>query len=232
MVERPIVTVPRSLMRVTAVDWDIDWREKGAREATDGSMQTVIAAAPRWVGTVPLRLTPETILAWRAIRDEARGRTGLYRLPLVDPLGINLAAGHIPAALRNLGVPFSTDERFLTGQGFSYLPAVELVAAAAPGDRVLILRDLGFGHPLRVGMFLSHNDWPIRITSRTEIEDDDGPLVEVTVAPFLRNAIPAGALIEMAATGIFEVTDGSGNPAYDLSRISTPTLNVQEWLNR
>jgi len=228
MTARPIVTVPRSLMRQTAVDWDIDWREKSAGEGTDGTGQTVISAAPRWFGSVPLVLPRASALEWRALRHTARGRTGLYRLPMIDPLGYSDA--DIVGA--GSGLPFTSGRRFDTGSGVAYRPTVEMHEAAAAGATRITVRETQAVHPLRIGMLISHDDWPVEITSRTDDTDDGVPVVTLELAPFLRAPIPAGALIELAATGIFECFDGSGNPVYDLTRVARPTMNFREYLNR
>lgn len=219
--DRPLVTVPRDLMRVTAVDWDIDWRERGAsREATDGSQQLVIGGAPRWVGTAALALRPQDILRWRAIRDTARGRTGLYRIPMVDPIGFS-ATG-----LGSHG--FSTGEPFSTGEGFADRPVLEAVAPSAAGATEVRVVSRAPAVPLKAGMFLSFGDWPVRITAVLT----EGGVITLTVAPFLRTAIAEGELIDLEAFGIFEVPDGSGNPGYGLSRVSEPSLTLREWVNR
>lgn len=228
MVSRPFVSVPRSLVRISAVDWDIDWRERSAGAGNSDSTQVVIGPAPRWFGSVPLVLPRQATLEWRALRLTARGRTGIYRMPMVDPLGICITR----TTSEGLGLPFSTGERFSTGKGFRYKPTLTNVGAAAAGANEIVVSENQATHALRLGMLLSHDDWPFAVTSITSDTLGGDPVFVLTFEPFLRAAIPDGDLIEMDATGLFECVDGSGNPAYDMNRVAQPIVNFREWINR
>lgn len=223
--QRKIITVPRSLFRVLDVNWDIDWRGQSAGASTDGVTRTTYNAFPRWVGSPSIVLGREWVSQWRAIRGAAQGMVNLYRLPMVDPVcGV---FGSVSDQVQYQGLPFSTDQRFSTGYGFEYAPFI-YAKAASRGDTVLRLVIASDGDVPRVGQFISHDDYPYMVTS---ITPDVSGGIEVGIQMPLRQKIPVGAEIQLAAYGVFEAAEeGMGNPAYGLDLVSRPRLSFREWL--
>ena len=79
-------------MRMAQVNWDIDWRGQPSAERSDGSTQVVNNAFPRWVGSPRVVLNSGQLAQWRAIRWQAQGRLGIYRVFMVDPHVFNRRA--------------------------------------------------------------------------------------------------------------------------------------------
>ncbi|MDJ0631051.1 MAG: hypothetical protein QNJ44_22525 [Rhodobacter sp.] len=230
MTKREIITVPWSLFGMTEVDWDIDFREQGALENIAGGTQVVYSAFPRWIGSPSLVLNRAEILAWRAHRWHAGGLRGVFRIFMKDPAAVNLRAIAGADAYIEPGVPFSTGAVFATGEGLQYSPTVETVGAAAKGATEMVIDPATAEFPIVPGMIVSHDDWPIGITSVTT----EGSYQRLTFRPEgLRGAIPDQGRISLLPTGLFEAsTAGMGNPAYGLDRVSRPRLQLREWINR
>ena len=131
MTRRRIVTLPRSLMRMLAVGWDIDWRGRSTGDTVNGINQIVHTAFPRWTGEATLHLRRETLLHWRAVRMAAQGQVNIYRVPMVDPLALDFASA--TAGTAATGIPFSTAQPFSTGQGFAHVPTCVAATDAAAG---------------------------------------------------------------------------------------------------
>ena len=92
---RPIVTVPYALMRMTQVDWWIDWRGQGS-ERNDGNTKTVYNRAPIWRGQFSLAL-PVALLQ----RGHDAGAVDFLRLGRAHVLldvAIGPALAHCPHA--------------------------------------------------------------------------------------------------------------------------------------
>ncbi|MBB3995311.1 hypothetical protein GGR95_002966 [Sulfitobacter undariae] len=222
---RLIVTIPRSLMRVTKVNWWIDWRGQSGGSGNDGTEQVVYNKFPRWIGSPEMRLRGEAILQWRAHMMSARGRVGVFRVPMVDALSY---APDLYGGSSN-GIPFNTGQRFATGQGFADTPVVLNLTAAVAGATTLEISDADAPLEIRQGVYISHNDWPYVVTSVTK----DGPAKIITIETPLREAIPALGLIDLDAKGLFVAeTDTMGNPEYGKDLKATPTATFVEWINR
>lgn len=214
--ERRIVDLPYP--RLTGVDWDIDWREQSAGTAISGTRRIVLGQLPRWVGSLPQILRPQDIGRYRAARLYARGMTGIFRVPMVDPVTAQASYG---------SVPFSDGASFSDGTLFFDETVVSCVAAAEAGAETLVVDETAAPHPIRIGQILSHADWPFAVVARS----GTGSEVTLTVEMPLRAPIPAGAAIHFQGRGLFEMVEPrSGNPIYGLNRVAQPVLNLQEWL--
>lgn len=222
---RTIIDVPRRLMRVTQVNWWIDWRGQSAGGTNAGTDQVVYNRFPQWVGSPEVLLRDEAILSWRAVMLSARGRVGVFRVPLMDALSYAPSLhGHHPN-----GRPFSNDRRFSTGQGFAYVPFANVITGGAAGATELLVDDAGAHKPLRPGIFVSHDDWPYAVTS---VVPEDGYKL-ITVEMPLRAEIPSGSNLDLDARGLFVAeTDTMGNPEYGKKLRATPRGQFKEWLNR
>jgi len=216
---RDIITIPPDLCRVTAFDWDIDWRTQPGGETTAGNSQIYQQGFPRWFGNLPLVLTPSLILRWRAVRAHARGRLGLYKVTMPDWL-IGVPGEGQPWYD---GQPWGNDE-------FWESNPLWLFAANAPRGSSTIRVTVPEGMPApQQGRIVSHNDWPTIITSVAEISAQ----WELTIARPLIEAAVSGDPLSLRPTGIFEaISDGTGNPAYDLDRVARPVMEFREYLNR
>lgn len=215
--QREIIDVPLPLMRVTACDWMIDWRNQSAGDGIDGE-QIVMSRFPRYVGAPAVLLRPEVILAWRAIMTRAQGRRNALRVRMVDPLSARFASG---SALSDI-------EALRLDQYIEPRPQILAVGASAAGAATIVIDERLATQPVSVGAFLSYDDWPFTVTSRS----GTGAAVTLGVSRLV-TAIPDGAAIDLRARGLFTlVDDAAGNPSYGLSRIATPQISLQEWITR
>lgn len=217
--DRPIVTLPLALQRVTRIDWDIDWREQSAGTGTGGRRNVLLGALPRWVGTVPAFVRGADLGAWRALRLAAMGLTGIYRVRMFDP-GVS-PIGCAP------GVPFDDDTLFDDGAGWDDFPIVPCPSGAARGATQVVLDESDAPRPIAVGQILSHGDWPFSVLSRADL---GGGLVRLDVAMPLRAAIPAGDPVELMGAGLFELVERGAGLTYGPGRTAFPELRLQEWL--
>ena len=216
---RSIIDVPRFLLHASTIDWDIDWRGQSAGSDTAGGEQIVYNAFPRWIGSPTIMLHRSMLGIWRAIRVQAQGRVNCYRMPMVDPVSVRLS-----------GRTWQSDLRaYQQGLYQAPSPTVTCVAAAAAGASTITINETAAREPVRVGAYLSYNDWPFIVTGRS----GSGASVTLSVS-MLRTAITAGAAISTAATGLFlGASDAMGNPSYDPRDAWTSVdLNLIEWLNR
>jgi hypothetical protein len=217
--QRRIITVPTQFFRFRTSDWDIDWREQSTGTTVAGRRNILMGQLPRWIGSPSLEFHPDRIPGWRAKRWAARGQTGLFRITMVDYIGMR--AGNDNA------VPFSGGTTFDDGAGFGASPFILSAAAADAGDTELLV-DASMAPVLpQPGQMLSHDDWPFAVIAV------DGPpeAMSLSVEMPLRRPIPGGAVILLRGRGIFEMVEPrSGNPAYDATLMSRPTFQLQEWL--
>ncbi|AKO96833.1 hypothetical protein MALG_01657 [Marinovum algicola DG 898] len=228
--QREIVDVPRGLLRLLEVDWDIDWRAQGLRDSADGVSTAVINRFPRWSGSPRVVLSGERLRAWRAIRAEAQGLVGLYRVPMVDPVGYRPQAAAEAAGIAATGVPFSTGEVFSHGQGFAFDPVALATAGFAAGAREITLDTATAGGFPKVGQILSHDDRPFMVTA---ILATSGTECTIRIQLPLRADLPAGGRVQMQARGIFQAAEQQmGNPSYGRDQVSRVRLSFQEVLNR
>jgi hypothetical protein len=216
---RTVITVPPALCRVTGFNWQIDWRTKPTAEATDGNSQIMSVGFPRWIGSLPLILRPADVLQWRAVHAQARGRLGLYRITMTDPL--------VPVPQD--GRPWDSGEPWGSGELWEGEPfwLVETAAAAGATElRVTIPADMP--DPV-VGQIVSHQDWPTHVVEALE----DTGVWTLRISRPLPVAAAVEDQIELRAKGIFEATDDtSGNPAYELERVSRFSMSFREDLRR
>ncbi|KAB2539655.1 hypothetical protein AL035_17750 [Salipiger aestuarii] len=227
--KRQIVTLPLSLMRVTSIDWDIDWR--GAPEAglTDGNTQVVMNQVPRWVGHLDMTMRDDWLRSWRAHRWQAQGRVGIYRLYMFDPLGFNLQA-IVGRAVAETGIPFATGERFSSGSGFSPNVYLEAAAAASAGDTYVTVTCTDADLVPAPGQIMSAGDWPMGVVS-VEANGDDTYTLGIQMP--LRADMAAGDLVSCMATGLFEVDDDlAGAAPYGKLNRSAFSVSFREVLNR
>lgn len=203
--QRPIVTIPNELLRTLNCDWDIDWRGQGVGSANGGNTQVIYNRFPRWVGTPRLLLYGAELAEWRAIRAQAQGYVGIYRLPMIDPIGFN-----DPALLISAFVPVATAN----------------LAANAGATTITVNADVA-PNP---GQIMSANDWPFVVTT---VSDLSGGVYELGVQMPLREAIAVDDEINMQGVGRFEaIEENMGNPAYTASRVATISLAFREVLAR
>ena len=211
---RPYVTVPRSVLKFTSVDWQIDWREQSSGMSVAGRRNVNLGRLPRWVSAPGAVFPREKILAWRSIQATARGMTGIYQISMTDPVGFNQP---------EYGVTFEGGNTFDGGVTFEGEYTVRCDAGALAGASEVVVVAASASVPIVVGQILSHNHWPFMVT---EISGNT-----LRVEPPLRAAIPAGDLINLRATGLFEMDKAmAGNPAYDGGRVAFTSLSLVEWL--
>lgn len=216
---RSIIDVPRPLMQVTQVDWDIDWGGQSAGGDMGGGDQHVVSAFPRFMGRPAFRLQGEALAQWRALRSRVQGRVNALRLRMIDPLSCQENA-------------VGSEADFFAWRNGLYIEARPRVPAVGPisaGAAQIVIDETGltFG-PVRVGAYMSYGDWPFIVQGRS----GSGASVTLDVA-MLRTAIPDGGLIDVYARGIFLFDDPlAGAAAYGRVPRSTFELSVSEWITR
>lgn len=218
--DRPLITVPRGLFRMTSADWDIDWREQVSGQATSGRRNIVMGKLPRWVGAPSLVFRPELIPQWRAHRWAGRGLTAVFRITMLDVVSFDHPA---PAP-----TPFEDEALFDDNAAWDVAYQLPCVGGAAPGDSEITVDESAAVQPVAVGQILSHGDWPFAVTWR---EDLGGGQVRLGVEMPIRSPIPDGGLIDMEGVGLFEaVNPRAANPGYDIHRVARTEFALQEWL--
>ena len=213
--------MPLPLLRQTIFNWRIDWRGKPPSQGLNGNEQIVYNAAPRIVGEPVVYLEGDAILAFRALIARGRGRVNIYRMPLLDPLAHQPKLG----GGANWGLEFAALQ---SGQYLEYRPQVACAAGAAAGAASIIVNEANLDTPVRVGQWLSYDDWPFLVVGRT----GSGVAVTLTVER-LAVTIPPAALIDVHARGIFKATDDSmGWPSYGAGAFTDLNLSFVEWMLR
>lgn len=222
---RPIVTVPRDLMRTTEFNWDFHWSGQSHGDLNTGTGQIVVNRFPRWVGSVPLVLPVELRLKWQAVRAEARGRQALYRVPMIDYPALRLLG---LAAQLVEQIPFDDGALFDGGVGFEYDPFIVAAEDIPAGATDIAVDETPLGLAVVPGLKVGHNDWPFQITSRYLKDGQTRLGVDLVRAP-----IPQGSPISLAPYGLFQAaSDNTGNPSFGLDEISRPVMEFREWINR
>lgn len=225
--ERPVITVPRDLLRQTDMNWRIDWRGQESGTTIGGNPIGVVNAFPRWIGEANLSLHRDAVRRWRAVVGQAQGRLGVFRLPINDPVGFNWkgAAG----ALAANGAQLDNDQYLTTGNGIAYVPMALAVGSVSAGATEFRVDVSPCGIAPVDGQIMSADDWPFMVSW---VQPVSGTLYDIGVQR-LATSIEDGGVINMQGHGRFEMRDeGQGNAAYGPDRHSTPTLAVQEVLRR
>lgn len=213
--QRRIITLTPDFPRVAAVNWDIDWREQSTGAAVSGRRGISMSNLPRWVGTPSLLFYKEAIGKWRAHTLSARGMTGIFRLPMIDP------AVYLHPDIDAL--PFSGGSRFSDGMGFENEQAVLCSSGAAAGATEIVVDMDSTAGTIRQGQIMSHDDWPFAVTW---ISGNT-----LTVEMPLRRAIPANSLINLRGRGLFEMVQArTGAMGYDANHAARTDMQLQEWL--
>lgn len=228
---RRIITIPEGLFRYTTFSWRIDWRNQAAGDFTDGTTNTAFAGFPRWVGSPSIVLHNDDLLRWRAVRNMAQGRIGIFRVRIVDVAGWDDNEMVPDAAWLSQGVPFAGGNVFANGLGWQYEP---FALAAGPASRGATEVDLDMspvgGVAPRQGQIMSHDDWPFSVSWVQPMGDS---IYRVGVQMPLRADISAGDFVLMRGTGRFEATEADmGSEDYDLQRVARPALQFTEVLRR
>ncbi len=220
---REVVTIPPRLLGLMRFDWRIDWRGK----RSPGGVQTVISRMPLWRGAPQVFLHRAAIAEWRARLAQVEGLVGVLRVEMADVLGF--PAREIRRDLWESGVPFDGDVTFENGPGFAWQPFVTVTAAVSAGaPSVEVEADPALPAPV-AGQIMSYRDWPFMVTAA---EDMGSARWRLTVKR-LAVDLPAGALVDLRASGLFElVSNDAGNPGFDHKLIATPTIELQEALVR
>lgn len=223
-----IINIPRSIMKTTDFNWDIDWRGQTAGEPTSGDAQVVFNRQPKWMGSTSVPMPTEAARWWRSIRASARGRANIYRVPIIDPVGFD-DEHSVDRTWWTKGVPFNTGVRWNTGFGFEYRPFVVAVGNFAAGSTQIVVDESPAAVPINEGMIMSHNDYPFFVTERYR----EGANYRITIEMPLRSPVQDGDLIFQYATGLFQASsDTMGVARYGANRISDVRLQFTEILTR
>lgn len=225
---REILTLPRSLLRSTRINWVLDQRGQDAGPTTNSINQMFFSAFPRFVGTPRLRLRREDVLHWRAVVSMARGRERVLRVPMIDPLGTDWDA--MAGANAATGVSFAGGALFAGGKGFAYQPFGLAVGAHAMGATQITVDYSPTGVAVKMGQRLSHDDWPFEVVA---VLSEAGTEQVLQVEPALRCAVADGGIVLFEAHGLFELVDpGGASPSYGQDHRATPEVALREVLTR
>jgi hypothetical protein len=215
--DRAIIDIPRVMLLATTCDWDIDWRGQSAGSGSN-SEQIVYNRQPRFIGSPTITLLPEMIPHWRALRARVQGRVGVWRVPMIDPLGFEQSRGAWVADWA----------AYLSGYYVEDRPQILCAEAADAGATTLLVDERMASAPVGIGAYLSHDDWPFVVTDRVQ----EGVYARLSVQ-MLRRPIALGAAIDLEARGVFiGSSDTMGLPEYGLGRTSGPKLDFVEWITR
>jgi hypothetical protein len=154
----------------------------------------------------------------RAIVLRVQGRRNVLRVPMVDP--VSYQAG---------GAPWAEQFRsYLAGTYVEPRPKVTTVANSAAGAATVTVDERPLRQPIPVGAILSYQDWPFAVVAKSGPE-----AARVLTVERLAVAIPLGAEIDLAATGLFRLPEAtSGQPAYSIVGASSVDLPLTEWITR
>ena len=221
MVTRPLVT---SLARtdafdITSISWDIDWRSQSTGDRVSGRRHVAIGQLPRWIGAPEYQVLAETLGAWRASRLSGMGLIGIWRVRMFD------YATYASEVIGSAG--FSGGVAFSGGAGVLVPPVVPVVGDVSPGATEIVVDETALPAPIVVGQILSFMDWPFAVSWR----DGAGAAVTLGVEMPIRKAMSDGDLIDLSATGLFELIDArDGQLRYDFPIVERRQLRFQEWL--
>lgn len=225
--ERPIITVPRALVRDMQMTWRPEWRGQEAGVSIGGNPLGVVNAFPRWIGDVRFPLHQAQIRRWRAVQAQGQGRLGIYRMWINDPVAFSwtTAAG----SRARTGLPFGNGQYTATSQGVAFTPMALTVGAVQAGATEFRIDVSPCGIAPVEGQIMSHDDWPFTVTW---VQPVSGTIYDIGVQ-MLRPAIADGGIIHMQAFGRFELRDErQGDPSYDASHHSVVSVSFQEVLRR
>jgi hypothetical protein len=217
--QRPVVTLPAGFLKFLQVDWDIEWRGQGLGENTGGGSAVVFNRFPRWVGAPSVFLDGAALAQWRGIRATAQGRVGIYRLPMLDPIGFDAEVG--------TALPFADGSSFASDTGFAAEPlGFAAQAAVAGAEQIRIEADAA----PRIGQIMSHGLWPFVVTW---VQQVGAGVFDLGIQMPLRGAMAAGDPVLLTGVGLFEaIEDGMGRVSYGVTRSAQIKLNFREVLNR
>lgn len=223
---RTVITLPVNFLRYLQVDWDIDWRQMSGGDFNDGTTGTMFFGFPRWIGTPTARLRRSMIGQWRAIRAEAQGALGVYRIRMQDPLVFDVSA--LDGVYSAQGIPTSTGATLANGLGTEYAPfAIATTQAMAGAVRLSIDTSSADGYTPVVGQIMSHGeDWPFLVSS---VRDHGANVYELTVQMPLRAAVSSGDLIQLRGLGRFQALEPDmGRVSYGAAPRADVSLNFVE----
>lgn len=222
--DRPLVTIPRTIWREVEHNWTLDWRGQTAGVTLAGQTKVVFNAFPRWRGAPKVFLHQDDFLSWRAVMLKAQGHVGIYRVPMNDPLSFQRETAT---------VPLNTGQTLNTGL---FVESTETVLAtwAVPLGNDSITIDVPEGGIIpRPGQLMSHGeDWPFGVTAVER--NTTGPnRYRLDVQPPTRSVIAQGEEVRHSAYGRFEIQDRDvGFPVYGADRATQFSIPLQEVLTR
>lgn len=220
---RPIVTIPRPLLRLLSFEWSFDRRGTGLGNNLAGVSVASYSQFPVWRGSLSLSHHGGQIGQWRALQSQVQGRHGIYAVEMIDP-----AVFHRPD-LQSPGEVMSDGELFSDDTGFEIVPVCLVVGAHKSGARILRVDVSGNGLVPKLGQIMSANDRPFVVELVREI---NAATYELQIgSPCLRGDVPDGAEVRHVARGLFEaVDDTSGTASYGPARHARPVLELREAL--
>lgn len=227
---RQIITTPTNFLRLSTVEWDIDWRGQSTSEFNSGITRTVHRGFPRWIGNSSFSLYRSDIAIWNAIRDTAQGRWGMYKIRMVDVASFNL---YDVGTTTEIEQGKQTDEGnyFSNGYGTEYEPfALADAAASAGADEIRVDTTSCGGLVPAQGQIMSHNWWPFRVSW---VRPVSGNVYRLGVQMPLREAIADGQVILMRGVGLFEAAEeATGVAGYGTDRFTRAQMRLVEVIGR
>jgi hypothetical protein len=215
---RQIIDMPRPLLRMTQVTWDIDWGGQGGNANLRGGDQVVVSRFPRFTASLQLTFERDGIGQWRAFRSRLRGQENAARIRMIDP-----------PTMQSVGSGVDVDwAAFLSGGYVEPRPQVSSLAAVAAGATSIQIDETTARAPIPPGAHLSYGDWPFQVLDRS----GSGAAVTLEVT-MLRTAIPLNGQIDLIPRGLFIMADPSqGAASYGRRLRTAPEVNFMEWITR
>ena len=222
-----VIEWPAEQFRMSMTRYFIDWTSRSAGTGLSGHEQIISSGTGRWRLTFQLILDPDPdrLRRFEALVSEMRGRLNAALIPLYDAYAYDRTVA--PLQIPHADGTWHTDGTgAMTGDGQQ---PMETVGAAPAGASTLTVSLTNPARPsLRVGDLFTVNGFLYRVVRRN-------PGGWVKVEPPLRQAIPAGTVLETdpILVRVRFATDGEGERARDLLSWGEPvTLTFVEDFDR
>lgn len=228
---RPIVTIPRPLLRLLSFEWSFDRRGTGLGNNLAGVSVASYSQFPVWRGSLSLSYHGSQIGQWRALHSQVQGRHGIYAIEMIDPAVFGEAEARTAVGIGTNGFPYSDGAYFSDGSGFAFIPVCHTVGAHSVGAKQLLLDVAQSSVPPKIGQVMSAGDYPFVVERVSSV---GGSQYRVQIgSPCLRVDLEHGAEVRHVARGLFEaIDDTSGTASYGPARHARPVLELREALRR
>lgn len=220
-----IINLDPAAFGLRICDWQIEVQGQSAGEGVSGDGQVVYGNQPRWVAE--LQFVPGfagTVVPWRVIMAQVRGRINVLRLRLRDPYRPRLSDTGL---ILDGTVTHSDGTAFGDGTGYGQGIAAPVMAAAAAGATTILVDGGYLGNIDVVGRMISIDDWAYLVVGM----EGSGSATALTIEMPLRRAVTLGMEANFDGCGLFRLdADTGGALSINESRAAAPQLRIREWV--